>query len=443
MANRLQGSCPEEDRKVMFESEDAFVDRRRRDKRTSTDHISMLPDELLVFILSLLTLRESVATSLLSRRWRYLWTLMPKLDFDAKKSLLKVEMAENGKLVTDEEKSTKYIQWVDHVIALHKSCAIEDFRVCFNFSKPYEKYIDNWVNYALARKVKRLELSLTYKGYDSLFPPSDDIYTFPYHFLPTYKENCSNDSQSHCMKQCNSMHFKFLEKISMHSVSVSGEALEFFLSNCPLLQHFGKSLQQFLLKNVPLLVEIKISGDIEMKDILLMFSSILPQLEKFNYRLNSLLCWEVTGMFYSAVKMSNLKQLRLRLIFDDSLLPLTNMLRTSPCLETFVLEIFFARKFRKRELENVEGSYAHLKEVKIRGYCGSIGNLEFVMHLSESAGALEKIVIDPRKPSDFNAYLTNYSRHKDKYLRRVQKARAQAKKQLLGILPPRINLQIL
>ncbi|KAL8457963.1 hypothetical protein ACS0TY_035727 [Phlomoides rotata] len=370
----------------MFESEDAFVDRRRRDKRTSTDHISMLPDELLVFILSLLTLRESVATSLLSRRWRYLWTLMPKLDFDAKKSLLKVEMAENGKLVTDEEKSTKYIQWVDHVIALHKSCAIEDFRVCFNFSKPYEKYIDNWVNYALARKVKRLELSLTYKGYDSLFPPSDDIYTFPYHFLPTYKENCSNDSQSHCMKQCNSMHFKFLEKISMHSVSVSGEALEFFLSNCPLLQHLyvyeskdlsclkiigplpslkrleiiscdnlnsfeirdatlvylnysGKSLQQFLLKNVPLLVEIKISGDIEMKDILLMFSSILPQLEKFNYRLNSLLCWEVTGMFYSAVKMSNLKQLRLRLIFDDSLLPLTNMLRTSPCLETFVLEV--------------------------------------------------------------------------------------------------------
>ncbi|KAL8546254.1 hypothetical protein ACS0TY_006104 [Phlomoides rotata] len=169
---------------------DAFV----RDQHTSTDLISMLPNELLVHVLSLLTLKESTDTSLLSRRWRYLWTLMPKLDFDAKIFPFKFKWEEYMKKAFHEEMSTKYVRWVDHVIALHKGCGIEDFRVYLHLSKLYEKYIDNWINYALARKVKRLELDLA----DTLFPCKQsyvDRYTFPYKFLLQYKENCSNDSQ--------------------------------------------------------------------------------------------------------------------------------------------------------------------------------------------------------------------------------------------------------
>lgn len=89
----------------------------------------------------------------------------------------------------------------------------------------------------------------------------------------------------------------------------------------------------------------------------------------------------------------------------------------------------------------IEGSYIHLKEVKIRGYCGSVAEVELVMHLWESAGALEKIVIDPRDPDVDIKYF--YGRYSDVYRCREINGRTRAREQLLDILPPTINLQIL
>ncbi|KAL8543570.1 hypothetical protein ACS0TY_004218 [Phlomoides rotata] len=80
---------------------------------------------------------ESVVTSTLYHRWRYVWTFVPKLDFDGVKSLKKVDMTEDPKFAIHEERS-KYVTWVDHVMVVHKSCLIEDFLVYFNLNKHYE-----------------------------------------------------------------------------------------------------------------------------------------------------------------------------------------------------------------------------------------------------------------------------------------------------------------
>lgn len=46
-----------------------------------SDHISLLSDHILIKILSLLPLVEAAKTSILSKRWRYLWISIPTLDF--------------------------------------------------------------------------------------------------------------------------------------------------------------------------------------------------------------------------------------------------------------------------------------------------------------------------------------------------------------------------
>ncbi|KAM0007030.1 putative F-box domain-containing protein [Helianthus debilis subsp. tardiflorus] len=46
------------------------------------DRLSMLPEDILSRILSLMPTKYAVRTSVLSKRWRYTWTSVTNLDFD-------------------------------------------------------------------------------------------------------------------------------------------------------------------------------------------------------------------------------------------------------------------------------------------------------------------------------------------------------------------------
>ncbi|CAL9243875.1 unnamed protein product [Arabidopsis halleri] len=47
-----------------------------------SDRISHLHDDLLLRILSFIPTSDAISTSLLSKRWKFLWKMMPTLDLD-------------------------------------------------------------------------------------------------------------------------------------------------------------------------------------------------------------------------------------------------------------------------------------------------------------------------------------------------------------------------
>lgn len=46
------------------------------------DKISALPEDLLVRILLHVPMKDAIATMFLSKRWRFIWTILPKLEYD-------------------------------------------------------------------------------------------------------------------------------------------------------------------------------------------------------------------------------------------------------------------------------------------------------------------------------------------------------------------------
>ncbi|CAK9166648.1 unnamed protein product [Ilex paraguariensis] len=116
----------------------------------SQDRISHLPDGILCHILSFLPTKYAVGTSVLSTRWKYLWTFIPNLEFD------------DTLLFTAEESkrhpvATCFMNFVDKVLDLHDVSYITNFSL--KCSEDYDlSRVDAWISTVMKKNVQELDL---------------------------------------------------------------------------------------------------------------------------------------------------------------------------------------------------------------------------------------------------------------------------------------------
>ncbi|KAJ1405478.1 F-box-like domain superfamily [Sesbania bispinosa] len=124
-------------------------------KRDGKDRISSLPDDVLIHILSFLPSNEAIATSLLSSRWRSLWTLVPSLDFVV--STLPTKKSEDR---------------VNKFMTLRRTQSIKRHRLKFKNHSCHSLDVQLYVSPAITGKIEQFNISLCQCHYHDLSLPS-------------------------------------------------------------------------------------------------------------------------------------------------------------------------------------------------------------------------------------------------------------------------------
>ncbi|XP_028792544.1 putative F-box/FBD/LRR-repeat protein At5g52460 [Neltuma alba] len=112
---------------------------KRKERRLM---ISDLPEPLLLHILCFLPLKEAVATSLLSKRWRTLWRSLPKLEFDDRSF---------GSL-------RSFILFVNAALRLAHLNSVQMFILDCRHSRLARDMAKIWINALVSHKLTHLEL---------------------------------------------------------------------------------------------------------------------------------------------------------------------------------------------------------------------------------------------------------------------------------------------
>ena len=213
----------------LFESEYIYLKGRKQSKCLKTidvesDIISCLPDHLIDLILSYLSIKEAVQTSVLSSKWRKKWSTLSDLVFDS----------QCVSTVTSQDPSvieSKFLRIVDHVLLLH-SGPINKFEISANSFQNLTigvnsmADIDRWIFHISERYIKELVL---------------DIWLYQHYKIPWRLYSCQ--SLHHLKLKCCLLKppttfegFKNLKSLVLNRVTMTQDAFENIISGCPRLE---------------------------------------------------------------------------------------------------------------------------------------------------------------------------------------------------------------
>ncbi|CAN6898109.1 unnamed protein product [Brassica oleracea] len=169
------------------------------------DRISELSDDLLIKILLLIPTKVAVSTSILSKRWEYLWMWLPRLEY--------------GHRRCSEPESEKLRCFLERNLPLHRASVIESFRLEMCNSRFKPESINTWVVVALSHCLREL-----------------DILYEPYPAKPNILPSNLYTSKS----------LVILKTLKLQSVRyLYDESLQRLLSNCPILEDLVVKLRGY------------------------------------------------------------------------------------------------------------------------------------------------------------------------------------------------------
>ncbi|CAI9302662.1 unnamed protein product [Lactuca saligna] len=297
----------------------------------SKDFISNMPNEILLMILSLIPLKDAVATVILSKRWISVWCNLIHLRIDGGERLDKIIKIP---MLRDPVQSM-YIRKVNGVIKNHKGPLVQEFQIRFDLDCRNNRAIDYWLQFVLNKKVQTLELDL----------------------------------MNHVKFRCSNIRSTYLYEFDLVSFTYKGPTIDLRLAHLPKMKELDICLGAEGLQN----------------NIFRQIASCVSYIQ--------VLSLKERLMLNSIPELPNVKKLRLTIgaYNDNCLLRFTYIANACPCLETFMIQ----RKRKARRYSTPTRPYNNLCLLELMWYYGRMSELELVTRIIENAAALKQIVIDP------------------------------------------------
>lgn len=385
------------------------------------DILSKLPRDVIDVILMHLPCKDAVRTSVLSKKWRYHWCRLTKLELD--ESLWK----------TTEDllsPTVRFREIIYQLLTLHEG-PITEFTLDVVHLKSCPE-IDNFV-FFLRNHIQDLVLHLP--GGDPYKLPSSLFTCSQLRHLDLYR--CSIDHLSA------SQGFDNLISLKLCGVSISSELLESLISHCPLLEQlvltisndldrieinapmlqllsFSGDISSICLKNVPSLVNLSLVGDgVQANN--LDFAKVLEPCSALEH-----LWFDICDLEFVAEEEYeaptrlpfNLNSVKQFCLYDILLVESYKLsialclMRSFPYLECLEMQIVDDGDSDTEEpieesldFETLSDlTFDHLGEFKLESFIGRTSEMQFIKHLLANSPVLERALINrqfvDQKPLD-------------------------------------------
>nr|CBG76276.1 OO_Ba0005L10-OO_Ba0081K17.27 [Oryza officinalis] len=207
--------------------------------------ISQLYD-ILSKILSGLPVNDAIRTSVLSRKWKYVWCSHTNLTLNKgtmRKPYVLTLTPYRWRWLRDYE----FITRVDAVLRQHSGMGVQRMEIKFRLHSKHADHIDRWVNFVIASKTKELVINLSGHDKGSFFTELSQgirIIKEPPYNLPSQLLSPSYGSYLRCLElttvslqlPADFKGFLNLKILSLVDMSITDEDVQCMLSKCNLLE---------------------------------------------------------------------------------------------------------------------------------------------------------------------------------------------------------------